>query len=320
MVDLVLSEDVVATERDVILEERSQRTDTRPQSLFSEELKAQLYRNHPYGIPVIGWRHEMEQLDREAAFDFYERYYAPDNAILIVAGAVTPEQVRSLAEEYYGVLEPSGRPPEARPSEPPSRAPRRLVMEDERVRQPFVVRSYLVPTLGSGDAETAAALTVLAEVLGDGVTSRFAEKLERTDKTAIGTGAYYSASRRDAAEFTVYGVPTQGTDLETVESGLEAVLAEIAADGPTEDELARIKRKDHASRIYAQDNAGGLARHYGRLLSIGLDLEQIDAWPEKIQAVTAEDVRRVAAELLVEERSVTGWLRAPTDPTEEEQG
>jgi len=319
MVDLQVSEAVVATERDVILEERSQRTDNNPQALFSEQMRAALFQNHPYAVPVIGWRHEMERLDRADAFAFYERYYDPDNAILVVAGDVTPERVRRLAETHYGALKPSGRPPEARPQEPPHRAPRRIVMQDERVRQPYVLRFYLAPTRGSGERDTAAALMVLAEILGTGVNSRFAARLQLADETAIDTGAWYSATSRDATGFGVYAVPSAGTDLETVEAGLDSVLAEIAADGPEVAELERVKRRVSADLIYSQDSQTALARRYGGALAVGLTIEDVAAWPEAIAAVTPENVRRVAAEYLVAERSVTGWLtRKPEEQAEAE--
>jgi zinc protease len=171
MRNLALSDEVIATERDVILEERNQRTDNSPQGLFAEQMDAALYMNHPYGVPVIGWRHEIEQLNLTDANDFYGRYYAPDNAILVVAGDVTPDEVRKLAETHYGPLQPSGRPAEARPQEPPQLTPRRLEMRDERVRQPFVRRIYLVPTYDPENQREAAALSILSDVLGDGITS-----------------------------------------------------------------------------------------------------------------------------------------------------
>jgi zinc protease len=316
MVDLALSEEAALTERDVILEERSQRTDNNPQALFGEAMSAALFRNHPYGIPVIGWRHEIERLSRQDALDFYQRFYAPDNAILVVAGDVSPDEVRTLAEEHYGPLEPSGRPPEARPQEPPRRAPARIAMEDERVRQPYVMRQYLVPTRGTGDTEDAAALSVLASILGDGVTSRFAARLELDEKIAISTGAWYAATRRDAAPFTIYGVPAEGVSLGEIEAELDAVLADIAASGPDPEELARVKRKARADLVYSQDNQQALARRYGAALSVGLTVEDVAAWPDAIEAVTAEDVRDVARRHLVPERSVTGTLAR----AQEEQG
>ncbi|MEL7172336.1 MAG: pitrilysin family protein, partial [Pseudomonadota bacterium] len=184
MKNLRINDELVATERDVVIEERNSRTDNDPSSLFGEQLRAALYLNHPYGIPIIGWRHEIETLNLDDALAFYERYYAPDNAVLVVAGDVTPEEVRALAEEHYGPLEPSGRPPEARPSEPPQLAPRRLAMSDPRVRQPYVIRYYKVPAYGEGFEADAAALSVLSDVLADGKSSRFTQALEFGDGPA----------------------------------------------------------------------------------------------------------------------------------------
>lgn len=311
MANLVLSENAVATERDVILEERSQRTDNDPSSLFSEHMAAALFMNHPYRIPIIGWRAEMERLSRQDALDAYERFYAPDNAILVVAGDVDPDEVRRLAEQYYGPHQPSGRPRAERPQEPPHLAPRRLEMRDARVRQPYVMRQYLAPSRVSGGAEDAAALTILSQVLGGGgVTSRFARELQLDQRVAIGSGAWYSSSTLDAAEFTVYAVPTDGVALADLEAAMDAVMARLAEEGPTEDELARARAAIAASEIYAQDSGPGLARRYGAALAVGLTVADVEAWPGQLAAVIAEDVRRAAA-LLRLEASVTGWLMGP---------
>jgi len=311
MRNLVLSQNAVETERKVILEERSQRTDNNPGALFSEQMSATLYLNHPYRVPVIGWRAEVETLSRDAALDFYRRYYAPDNAILVVAGDVDPAGVRRLAETHYGPVAPSGAPRAVRPQEPPHLAPRRIEMRDARVRQPYVQRQYLVPSRVSGGAEDAAALSILAEVLGgSGVTSRLSRALELEQGVAINSGAYYASSALDASEFAVYGVPAEGVALETVEAAIDAALATLAAEGPTDEELARARAGIAASEIYAQDSGAGLARRYGAALAVGLTVADIEAWPEQLKAVTADDVRRVAG-LLRREASVTGWLMAP---------
>ncbi|MEM9737460.1 MAG: pitrilysin family protein, partial [Pseudomonadota bacterium] len=242
MENLRINADVVATERKVILEERAQRTDSSPQGLFSEQMRAALYLNHPYAVPVIGWRHEIERLSLADLTEFYRRYYAPDNAILVVAGAVTPEEVRRLAEIHYGPLEPSGQPPGPRPSEPPQLAARRLEMADPKVRQPYVTRLYLAPTYASGDPTEAAALMLLAEILGRGVSARFSQALELESRIAIDTGAWHSEGQRDAAEFGIYGLPAPGVSLDEVEAGLDRVIDQMIAEGPTEEEVARIKQ------------------------------------------------------------------------------
>jgi zinc protease len=173
-----------------------------------------------------------------------------------------------------------------------------------------------VPSRGTGDTQDAAALEVLAQILGSGITSRFAERLQLADKTAIDSGAWYSAESRDASTFSIYAVPTAGTDLAIVEAGLDAALAEMIASGPTEEELNRVKRRIRANEIYAQDSQSTQARRYGSALAIGLDLDAIAAWPAQIEAVTAEDVQRAAATLLKLDNSITGWLVRK----EEEQG
>jgi len=321
MRNLRLTEAHAVTERDVILEERSQRTDNNPGALFGERMSAALYLNHPYRVPVIGWRAEMEALDRDKALAFYERYYAPDNAILVVAGDVTPDAVRALAEQHYGAHAPSGRPRAARVQEPPQLAPRRITLRDPRVRQPYVSRQYIVPTRVSGATGDAAALAILAEVLGgSGVTSRLAQTLQLGAGVAIGSGAYYSALSMDDAEFGVYAVPAEGVSLADLEADMDAVIAGLAAEGPTEEELARAGAGVGASEIYAQDSGAGLARSYGAALAVGLSVADVQAWPDHLAAVTAEDVRR-AAGLLREEASVTGWLMEADAPaTEESQG
>jgi len=174
-----------------------------------------------------------------------------------------------------------------------------------------VQRQYLVPSRVSGGAEDAAALSILAEVLGgSGVTSRLSRALELEQGVAINSGAYYASSALDASEFAVYGVPAEGVALETVEAAIDAALATLAAEGPTDEELARARAGIAASEIYAQDSGAGLARRYGAALAVGLTVADIEAWPEQLKAVTADDVRRVAG-LLRREASVTGWLMAP---------
>ncbi|MCB1328415.1 MAG: insulinase family protein [Maritimibacter sp.] len=316
MRDLVLSPEDVATERDVILEERATRTDSEPGALFGEAMRAALFRNSPYGIPIIGWRAEMEGLNREDALAFYQRYYAPNNAILIVAGDVTPDAVRDLAETYYGPVVPTeGLAPRMRPQEPPARAAQRLVMEDARVAQPSLSRLYLAPARKSGAQEEAAALVVLAELLGgSSATSVLGQALEFDTNTAVYTNAGYSSVALDDSIFSLAVVPAEGVSLDAAEAALDEQLATFMADGPDPAAFERIKMQIRAREIYALDDVGDLAERYGDALTSGLTLDDVKSWPDVLQAVTPEDVMQVAGDVLDMRASVTGWLMPEAAP------
>lgn len=315
MKNIRLTPENIATERDVILEERNQRTDNDPGALFNEQLMAAQYLNHRYGTPVIGWRHEMEELDLEDALSFYELYYSPNNAILVVSGDVDPQEVRALAEKYYGTIPANPDLPERlRTKEPLQNAERRVIFRDARVAQPYVSRSYLVPERDTGAQETAAALTILAEILGGGTTSYFAEKLQFDAPIATFTTAYYRGVNLDAATFRMVVVPSDGVSLEDAEAALDAALAQFIEDGVDTEQLERIKLQIRAGEIYAQDNVDGIANRYGAALTSGLTVQDVQDWPDVLDAVAAEDIM-AAARLLRREASVTGWLtRAQGEP------
>jgi len=302
----------VATERDVILEERSQRTDSNPRALYSEQINAAQYLNHRYGIPVIGWRHEMEMLDMDDALAFYDTYYYPNNAILVVSGDVTPEEVRTLADTYYGAIPANPDLPERiRSQEPPQTAERRLIFRDARVGQEYVSRSYLAPERDPGAQETAAALTLLAEVLGGGQTSYMTEKLQFEQQKAVFSGAFYRGTSLDDATFDVVIVPVPGLSLEEAEAAMDETLAQFLVDGVDSESLERIKYQLRASQIYERDNVDGIARRYGAALSVGLTVEDVQAWPDILQAVTEDDIMDAARLVLNRNSSVTGWLAIP---------
>ncbi|WP_288925577.1 pitrilysin family protein [uncultured Maritimibacter sp.] len=314
MRDLQLSEDDIATERDVILEERAMRTDNSPGALLNEQMQAALYQNHPYGIPVIGWRHEMEQLGLDEAMAYYRKYYAPNNAILVVAGDVEPEEVLAMAEEHYGPLEPTeGLEPRARPLEPVPLAERRITYEDPRVSQPYVVRSYLAPERNPGEQEEAAALVYLAEILGgNSATSVFGQALEFEQNIAVSTFAGYSALNLDISSIRIGVVPAQGVSLAEAEAAMDATLAEFMENGIDPAQFERIKTRIRAGDIYAQDSMRGLANRYGAALTSGLTIEDVKAWPEVLQSVTPDDVMAAAEKVLQRSHAVTGWLTGPT--------
>jgi len=310
MANLNLSAENVATELQVILEERAQRVDSEPSALFREQMAAAQYLNHPYAIPVIGWQHEMQGLNRDKALAFYATHYAPNNAILVVAGDVDPAQVKTLAQTHYGPLKPSTTLPErARPAEPPHLAARRLQMADARVAQPYISRSYLAPERNAGDQKQAAALTILAELLGgSGTTSVLARALQFDTQTAVYTSAFYDGTAVDPTSFGLVVVPSAGVSLVDAEAAMDAAIAKFLADGVNPDDLARIKTQIRAAQIYARDDVGDLARMYGAALAVGLTVQDVQDWPDVLGAVTADDVMAAAKAVLRDETSVTGWL------------
>ncbi|MCF6234744.1 MAG: insulinase family protein [Rhodobacteraceae bacterium] len=309
MVNIRLTEENITTERDVILEERNTRVENSARALFSEQKNAIQFFNHRYGVPIIGWRHEIEALDLDDALSFYRTYYAPNNAILVVSGDVTPEEVRVLAQKHYGVIPANPDLPErVRTKEPPQTAARRMQFKDPRVAQEYVSRSYLAPERNSGDQETAAALYLLAEILGGGTTSYLAEQMQFDTQVAVYTGAFYSGQSLDQTTFSVIVVPAEGVSLGQVEAAMDKGLADFIDRGVDPDQLERIKMQLRASQIYARDNVDGIANRYGRALSSGLTIRDVQDWPDILQAVTGEQIIAAAREVLRVETSVTGWL------------
>jgi zinc protease len=310
MNNIRLTEEDIVTERNVILEERSSRTDTNPNAIAREQLRAALYMNHRYGTPIIGWRHEMETLDMEDVLSFYDLYYSPNNAILVVAGDVDPDNVRALAEQYYGPIPAEEHlPPRFRPEEPPQLAERRMIYEDERVSQPYVTRAYLAPERDSGAQETAAALTYLAEILGgSSFTSLLGKRLSFDTQTALFSGASYDGDSLDDGTFTITVAPAEGVTLQQAEDAMDQVLTDFLTQGVDPEQFERIKTQLRAAEIYARDNVDGLARRYGGALASGLTVADVQAWPDVLQAVTPEDVLEAARMVLDRRQSVTMWV------------
>lgn len=317
MINLDLGPDDILTERDVIIEERNQRVENSPSALFGEQRRAALFLNHPYGRPVIGWRHEMESLSLEDALAFYRQFYAPNNAILVVGGDVLPEAVFKLARQTYGVI-PANPDllPRDRPQEPPQISARRMTYFDERVAQPYVARTYLAPERNPGDQSVPAALTLLAEILGGGQTSVLAQKLQFEAQTAVYTTAFYGGMALDDATFGFVIVPSDSVPLEEAEAALDQAIGEFLKEGVDLDKLNRLKRQFRASEIYARDSVSGLANAYGAALTSGLSLDDIHDWPNILQAVTQDDIMAAAKLVLKEQKSVTGWLMKPKELSE----
>ena len=317
MTGLVLTDDVVRPELNVVLEEQNMRVANNPGARLSEQIDAALYLNHPYGRPVIGWRQEIEQLDREDALAFYRRFYSPNNAIVVVAGDVAPDAVKAAAEDTYGKVADRG-PANARhrPLEPVQDAPRTVTLADPRVQQPSVSRHYLVPSETSAKPGESEALDVLAHVLGGGEGSRLYRTLVVDQGIALQAGAYYSGTALDYGAFGVYAAPKPGVKLHDLENGIDAILTGVLDHGVTADELDRAKTRLIADTVYAEDNQMTLARWYGAALATGQTVDMVRSWPDRIRAVTADAVQEAARAWLNRRHSVTGYLVPSLQPEE----
>jgi zinc protease len=321
MTGLVLKDENVLPERDVVLEEFNMRVANNPDARLSEQIMAALYLNHPYGRPVIGWRQEIEKLDREDALAFYRRFYAPNNATLVIAGDVDIKEIRPLVERSFGQVAPQPAIParRMRPQEPVPAAPRTITLSDPRVEQPGVRRYYLVPSATTAAAGESPALDVLAQLMGSGSNSYLYRALVIDRPLAVSAGASYQGTALDDTQFTISASPKPGVEFAQVEQAIDGVIAEVAQNAVRAEDLERVKTQLIAEAIYAQDNQATLARWYGAALTTGLSVDDIRSWPDRIRAVTAEQVRAVAQKWLDKNRSVTGYLIKDTTPKREEK-
>jgi zinc protease len=320
MSNLVLTDDKVLPERDVVLEERAQRIENDPSSRLSEELSAALYSHHPYGTPIIGWKHEIEKFTKEDAIDFYDQFYTPGNAVLVVAGDVEPDNVITLAKDIYGkVAQRADVQERSRPQEPPAFTERRVILRDERVQQPSLQINFLAPSYTTDEGgKDAPALDVLTTILGNGNTSRFYQELVANDGLAAYAGAYYRGDGLDQTQLTLYGLPREITKLDDVEEALKTSVQKIQNNGVTEEELERAKKKLIASTLFAQDSQTSLARIMGTALTTGETIQAVQNWPASIAAVTAEDVQRVARKYIDFDKAVIG-VQLPKEAAKNEQ-
>ncbi|MEO6945587.1 MAG: pitrilysin family protein [Nitrobacter sp.] len=321
MTGLVLKDENVLPERDVVLEEYNMRVANNPDARLIEQAMAALYLNHPYGRPVIGWHHEIEKLTREDALAFYKRFYAPNNATLVIAGDVDAQEIRPEIEKTFGAVPPQPAIPAARirPQEPLPVAPRTVTLADPRVEQPVLRRYYLAPSATTAAAGESPALDVLAQLMGEGSNS-YLYRARVVDKPlAVSANASYQGTAVDPTQFSIAAAPRPGVSFAEVEQAIDAVIANLATNPVPAEDLERVKTQLIAQAIYAQDNQAMLARWYGAAVTVGLSVDDIRNWPDRIRAVTAAQVREAAQKWLVKTRSVTGYLIKDTTPKREEK-
>ncbi|MFD0988346.1 M16 family metallopeptidase [Methyloligella solikamskensis] len=309
MINLRFSAEEVKSERDVVLEERRSRVENAPNAILQERMMAALFPGHPYGIPVIGWYEEIEGFSPEAAVEFYKRYYAPNNAVLVIAGDVTPEEVRTLAEETFGPIPASDlepvhvRPVTAAPTEPAV-----IHVADPRAGRITVQRYFPVPSYPSAKPGEAEALDLMMRIVTGGAAGKLYRRLVVEEKLAATAGGGYVRPLRDAGMLAFDAIAAEGVSAEELEAALTRFIAELREGNITEADLTRAKSAYLAQFVYAADSQDELAAHYGGFLSAGLTLDQIETWPERIDQVTVADIEKVAATYLDPARSVTGIL------------
>lgn len=305
---LVLTNAVVLPERDVIVEERHMRIDNSPAALLNEQLNAALYLNHPYHNPVIGWEHEMRGLTTEDALNFYHTWYAPNNAVLVIGGDVTVDQVRALAEKYYGPIPAWPVPVRHRVEEPPKVASTRLVLKSSRVGEPSWSRIFLAPSYTAGEKQYAYALQVLAEALGGGSTSRLYRTLVLDKGVALNAGAFYNPGAMDLTNFGFYATPRKGVAIGDLEAAFEAEIKKVLTEGLSAQEVERAKEHMQREAVYARDSLDEPARLIGAALATGRSLDDVETWPQHIGEVTVDQVNAAARLVIRENVAVTGVL------------
>lgn len=316
MTGLILKDEDVLCERDVVLEEFNMSVANNPGERLAEQMMAALYLNHPYGRPIIGWRQEIEKLTREDALTFYKRFYAPNNAILIVAGDVAPKEIRSMVTDTFGGIPAQASIPveRLRPQEPTPAAPRTVTLADARVEQPALHRYYLVPSARTAAAGEGPVLDVLEQLMGGGVNSYLYRSLVVEKQLAVTAGATYHSAALDPSLFAISAVPKPGVKLSQIERSIDEVIADIAGNPASTEDLERVKTRLIARVTYAQDNQEMLARWYGRGLTTGLCIDDIRGWPDGIRAVGAQQVHEAVRKWLDKKRSVTGYLIKDSTP------
>lgn len=308
MTNLDASEENILTERDVIIEERKQRTDNNPSAILREEVNHALFANHPYGTPVIGWMSEIKGLTPDSVREFYDRWYAPNNAILIVSGDMTVKELRPLAEKYYGQIEPTSVPDRLLPNPAPIKTDHRITYRDPRVGTPVIQFNYRAPR-GSE------ALEILASAFGGTTTSQLYKSLVVEQKKAVQAGIHYTPVTRGPGAVTVYAVPAPGTSVGDMESALQAEIDQLLDQGLPENEIERAQQRLVDAAVYDRDSLMGPAMIIGRALTAGFDLDYVENWPEAIKAVTMDDVINMRDQIFQgDNQPIISYLLPPAQP------
>ncbi len=311
MNNLTLTPEEVLTERDVVLEERRSRVDNKPAALLNERADAAFYRVYPYRNPIIGWPAQVAALTEVEVSNYYQKWYSPNNAILVVAGPVTGDRVLELARTYYAPLESEAVPERLRPAEPRHLTANTVTLRHPQVGQPQWYRKWAAPSYGTTEPLNAEALEVLAGILGETTNSRLYRTLVVEDQLAVSAGAYYRPQAMGPAAFTVYATPREGVSLDQIEAAVTALIAEVVAEGVTVDEVTRTRDRLLAQAAYARDSLTHGPYLVGEVLAMDLPVSLVEEWPERMVQITPSDVTDAARRVLDTDAHLTARLMRP---------
>lgn len=301
MRNLKLSQKEFDKEREVVIEERKLRTDDKPNSLMYEIFKATAYQTSPYRNPIIGWMPDLKNLRLEDAKNWYQRWYAPNNAILIVVGDVDPQHVFELAKQHFGQIQPSEIKPVISTQEVPQFGIKRITVK-KPAKLPYLLMGYKTPSIKTAEEDWVPyALQVIAYILDGGDSSRFSQQLIRGKELATNISANYDMFGRLEELFTIGGTPTKNNTVETLEKAIREQLELLKTEPVKEQELKRIKAQLVASKIYERDSLFYQAMQMGQLESIGLPYHLADKMVEKLSAVTPEQIQTVAQQYFIDD-------------------
>jgi zinc protease len=301
MRNLVLTEDEFAKEIKVVMEERRLRTDDQPRALVHEKMTATAYQSHPYRRPVIGWMNDLENMNVSDAKEWYDRWYAPNNAVLVVVGDVDPKEVFVLAQKYYGQIKSRPLLPldKRKPQTEPLQVGIKRITVKAPARLPYLAMGYHAPVLRNPATDWEPyALEMLAGVMDGNESARLNKELVRERRIASSAGAGYDSTARGPGMFYLDGTPSEGRTVADLEAALRGEVEKLVRDGVTEEELARVKAQVVAGHVFQLDSMAYQAMQIGQLESIGLSYRDVDTMLKKLQAVTAEQVRDVAKKYL----------------------
>ena len=307
MKNIKLTEDEFKNEKKVVLEERYSRVDNNPSALLSEQINAALYMNHPYRKPIIGWEHEIKNLNLDDVLKFYKKHYAPNNAIIVICGDINLDEVVKLAKKYFGKIKPSKIEKRIWTNEPTQHAPRKVTLKSKDTAIPIFKRHYLVPTYTKSKKESLT-LEVFSEIFGNPSTGILFEEFVKNKKLAISASAFYYPDGFGDTSFTISIIPKKNVSLEEIELHLNEYLDQIRKLVFNKEELEKVKKRLVNNTIFAQDSLYMGMRIFGSSLTTGYSLKEITAWPKDISKISTNDLQNFVPNIFNSNKSVTGYL------------